>query len=148
MADTATAPATIEINDALFCTHFKEVCADCSFDGREENDAFFGFDPIDREGIEAPAAIINKEGVYQCKKHALASTSLLTCLPSIPFPFPPRHIPFVLRIKRDTDLLLQAATSVTAGRSRSRARAPPRRRRARSSRHEARGDERKKRLGT
>ncbi|KAJ7664243.1 hypothetical protein B0H17DRAFT_1091996 [Mycena rosella] len=73
MADTQTAPAptTIEINDALFCTHFKEVCAECSFDGREENDAFFGFDPIDREGIEAPAAIVNKDGVYQCKKHAL-----------------------------------------------------------------------------
>ncbi|KAJ7023154.1 hypothetical protein C8F04DRAFT_1135176 [Mycena alexandri] len=79
MADTTTAPApaTIEINDALFCTHFKEVCADCSFDGREENDAFFGFDPIDRDGIEAPPAIVNKEGLYQCKKHA--STACNQC---------------------------------------------------------------------
>ncbi|KAJ7864547.1 hypothetical protein B0H13DRAFT_2069107 [Mycena leptocephala] len=24
----------------MFCTHFKEVCTDCNFDGREENDAF------------------------------------------------------------------------------------------------------------
>ncbi|KAJ7113744.1 hypothetical protein C8R43DRAFT_131304 [Mycena crocata] len=72
MADTETAPAPaqIEINDALFCPHFKEVCADCSTDTREENDAFFGFDPIDRDGLEAPPAIINKDGVYQCKKHA------------------------------------------------------------------------------
>ncbi|KAF7375732.1 hypothetical protein MSAN_00462700 [Mycena sanguinolenta] len=114
MADTAVqAPTTVEINDAMFCTHLKEVvrvlpfalllffslcllplswifpaqlvscamlrhhaaspaslrlwietarsrrgetraeerrtCTDCDFDGREENDAFFGFDPIDRE---------------------------------------------------------------------------------------------------
>jgi len=69
MTDTAAAPTTIELNDAIFCTHFKEVCADCNFDGREENDAFFGFDPIDREAIEAPGAAANKDGVYQCKKH-------------------------------------------------------------------------------
>lgn len=25
MAETQTAPATVEINDAIFCTHFKEV---------------------------------------------------------------------------------------------------------------------------
>ncbi|EEB99645.1 hypothetical protein MPER_00639 [Moniliophthora perniciosa FA553] len=49
MAETETAPATIELNDAIFCTHFKEVCDDCGFDGREDNDAFFGYDPIDRE---------------------------------------------------------------------------------------------------
>ncbi|KAJ7746159.1 hypothetical protein DFH07DRAFT_869625 [Mycena maculata] len=83
MADTQAAPApvTIEINDALFCTHFKEVCAECSFDGREENDAFFGFDPIDRAGIEAPLAIVNKDGVYQCKKHASTgeSPALIHC---------------------------------------------------------------------
>ncbi|KAJ6502748.1 hypothetical protein C8R47DRAFT_1106668 [Mycena vitilis] len=78
MADISTAPAaaTIEINDLMLCSHFKEVCADCNFDGREENDAFFGFDPIDREGIEAPPAIVNKDGVYQCKKHALAGALL------------------------------------------------------------------------
>ncbi|KAF7296848.1 hypothetical protein MIND_00916100 [Mycena indigotica] len=76
MAETAApVPATIEINDLLFCTHFKEVCEDCSFDGREENDAFFGFDPIDRDGIEAPAATVTKDGVYQCKKHASTSCS-------------------------------------------------------------------------
>ncbi|KAJ3517696.1 hypothetical protein NLJ89_g324 [Agrocybe chaxingu] len=69
MAETAPTPATVEINDAIFCTHFKEVCSDCSFDGREENDAFFGFDPIDRDGIECPPATQNKEGIYQCKKH-------------------------------------------------------------------------------
>ncbi|KAJ7624555.1 hypothetical protein FB45DRAFT_923692 [Roridomyces roridus] len=88
MADTQTAPTpqTIEINDALFCTHFKEVCTECDFDGREENDAFFGFDPIDREGIEAPLAIINKDGVYQCKKHA--STGALSFCRASPFPFP------------------------------------------------------------
>ncbi|KAK7029647.1 hypothetical protein VNI00_014345 [Paramarasmius palmivorus] len=72
MAETAPAPATIELNDALFCTHFKEVCEDCGYDGREDNDAFFGFDPIDREGIEAPAATLSKDGVYQCKKHGSA----------------------------------------------------------------------------
>ncbi|KAK0482178.1 hypothetical protein IW261DRAFT_1333765 [Armillaria novae-zelandiae] len=71
MSTEVAAPATIEVNDAYFCTHFKEVCGDCGYDGREENDAFFGFDPIDREGIECPPAIINKDGVYQCKKHAL-----------------------------------------------------------------------------
>ncbi|OSD07860.1 hypothetical protein PYCCODRAFT_1463152 [Trametes coccinea BRFM310] len=65
----AAAPAPIEINDAYFCQHFKEVCSDCSYDGREENDTFFGFDPIDREGLEAPASSQNKDGVYQCKKH-------------------------------------------------------------------------------
>ncbi|KAF7354157.1 hypothetical protein MVEN_01103300 [Mycena venus] len=32
---------------------FRSQCADCSFDGREKNGAFFGFDPIDREDIEA-----------------------------------------------------------------------------------------------
>ncbi|KZT10404.1 uncharacterized protein LAESUDRAFT_721767 [Laetiporus sulphureus 93-53] len=65
--------ASIEINDALFCPHFKEVCSDCNFDGREENDTFFGFDPIDREGIEAPQVSTNKEGQYQCKKHGSIS---------------------------------------------------------------------------
>ncbi|KAF8988274.1 hypothetical protein BDQ17DRAFT_1435104 [Cyathus striatus] len=77
MADTASAPATIEVNDAMFCTHFKEVCDLCAFDGREENDSFFGFDPIDREGIECPAATMTKDGIYQCKKHG--STSCNQC---------------------------------------------------------------------
>ncbi|KIY48406.1 hypothetical protein FISHEDRAFT_43260 [Fistulina hepatica ATCC 64428] len=69
----ATTESAIEINDALFCQHFKEVCQDCNFDGREENDAFFGFDPIDREGIEASAGAVNKDGQYQCKKHGSPS---------------------------------------------------------------------------
>ncbi|KAF8067972.1 hypothetical protein FPV67DRAFT_1494441 [Lyophyllum atratum] len=67
------APATVEINDAIFCSaHVKEVCADCSFDGREENDAFFGYDPVNREPIESPVTTQNKDGVYQCKKHGSA----------------------------------------------------------------------------
>ncbi|PSR87351.1 hypothetical protein PHLCEN_2v5168 [Hermanssonia centrifuga] len=70
--------ASVEINDALFCQqHLKEVCADCSFDGREENDAFFGFDPIDRESLEVPTSSPNKEGAYQCKKHS--STTCNQC---------------------------------------------------------------------
>ncbi|KDR66584.1 hypothetical protein GALMADRAFT_259106 [Galerina marginata CBS 339.88] len=73
MAETQAAPATIEINDAIFCTHLKEVCTDCTFDGREENDSFFGYDFIDREGIECPTATPNKDGVYQCKKHGSAA---------------------------------------------------------------------------
>ncbi|KAF8261117.1 hypothetical protein EI94DRAFT_1746766 [Lactarius quietus] len=72
---TDDAPKTIEINDAVFCTHFKEVCTDCEADLREENDGFFGFDFIDREGIEAPTSSQNKDGVYQCKKHGASSTS-------------------------------------------------------------------------
>jgi len=35
--------ATVEIADALFCqSHIKEVCEDCNYDGREDNDAFYG----------------------------------------------------------------------------------------------------------
>ncbi|PPQ81561.1 hypothetical protein CVT25_013404 [Psilocybe cyanescens] len=71
------APTTVEINDAIFCTHFKEVCAECNFDGREENDSFFGFDAIDREGLECPPATQTKDGTYQCKKHG--STSCNQC---------------------------------------------------------------------
>ncbi|KAF8157213.1 hypothetical protein B0H34DRAFT_783303 [Crassisporium funariophilum] len=72
MADTQTAPTTVEVNDAVFCTHLKEVCTDCSFDGREENDGFFGFDFFDRDPIECPTSTQNKEGAYQCKKHGSA----------------------------------------------------------------------------
>ncbi|KAJ3524089.1 hypothetical protein NMY22_g11157 [Coprinellus aureogranulatus] len=71
MAEVA-APTTVEINDAIFCQHFKEQCTDCDFDGREENDSFFGFDTIDRAPIECPASAQNKDGVYQCKKHGSA----------------------------------------------------------------------------
>ncbi|KAG7086920.1 hypothetical protein E1B28_002836 [Marasmius oreades] len=72
MAEVASPPATIEINEALFCSHFKEICEECSYDGREENDSFFGFDFIDRDPIEPPATTQNKDGVYQCKKHGSA----------------------------------------------------------------------------
>jgi len=63
--------ATVEIADALFCqAHLKEVCTDCDYDGREDNDAFYGFDPTDREGLDSPQVSTNKEGTYCCKKHA------------------------------------------------------------------------------
>ncbi|KAG5653295.1 hypothetical protein H0H81_001255 [Sphagnurus paluster] len=68
MAEVAA--QSVEINDALFCSaHIKEVCTDCAFDGREENDAFYGYDPMDREPIDTPNVTQNKDGVYQCKKH-------------------------------------------------------------------------------
>ena len=38
------------------------------------------FDPIDREGLEAPLASTNKDGVYQCKKHTSTSASYLLIL--------------------------------------------------------------------
>ncbi|PFH47419.1 hypothetical protein AMATHDRAFT_77222 [Amanita thiersii Skay4041] len=62
-------PDTVEINDAVFCTHLKERCDDCPYDGREENDSFYGLDSIDRDAIECPPVTQNKDGVYQCKKH-------------------------------------------------------------------------------
>lgn len=34
--------SSIDINDAIFCEHGQEVCKECNFDAREENDAFFG----------------------------------------------------------------------------------------------------------
>ncbi|KAH7882850.1 hypothetical protein F5I97DRAFT_1959878 [Phlebopus sp. FC_14] len=74
---TEVQPTTVEVNDAIFCQHLKEVCTDCSFDGREENDGFYGFDFMDREGIEAPPVTVNKDGVYQCKKHG--STGCTQC---------------------------------------------------------------------
>ena len=70
------------------------------------------FDPIDREGLEAPLSAPNKDGVYQCKKHSSTST----------------HIPFLLTYFDAHQLISQPATSVSAGRSRSLVRAlPPRR---------------------
>jgi len=66
---TSSMTETVEINDAIFCSHLKEVCNDCSYDGREENDAFYGFDPVDRAPIEPPTVTMTKDGVYQCKKH-------------------------------------------------------------------------------
>ena len=64
MVEVQIAPPTIDINDAIFCVHYKEVvrsplslpcnlisadhyrqCSDCGFEGREENDLFFGLRP-------------------------------------------------------------------------------------------------------
>ncbi|KAI6001502.1 hypothetical protein EDC04DRAFT_3143884 [Pisolithus marmoratus] len=65
-----SAAGTVEINDAVFCSsHIKEVCQDCNYDGREENDGYYGFDPIDREPLASPTVTVNKDGLYQCKKH-------------------------------------------------------------------------------
>ncbi|EXM19965.1 hypothetical protein RAB80_011760 [Fusarium oxysporum f. sp. vasinfectum] len=62
--------ATVEINDGMFCQeHLAEICEDCSVDLREENDAFYGFDFIDRDAIDSPDASVNDDGVYVCKKH-------------------------------------------------------------------------------
>ncbi|KAG8863968.1 hypothetical protein FRB96_006841 [Tulasnella sp. 330] len=60
---------TIEVNDCVFCQHGKEVCSDCDYDGREENDGFFGLENKERDPLEMPTSTINKAGVYQCKKH-------------------------------------------------------------------------------
>ncbi|EAU85561.1 hypothetical protein CC1G_06274 [Coprinopsis cinerea okayama7 len=70
---------TVEINDAMFCEpHLREVCSDCSYDGREENDSFFGLDPMDRDEIDSPAVTKNKDGIYQCKKHGSAGKHNIT----------------------------------------------------------------------
>ncbi|KAI7760989.1 hypothetical protein LZL87_012142 [Fusarium oxysporum] len=66
--------ATVEINDGVFCQeHLVEICEDCSTDLREENDAFYGFDPVDRDGLEVPPASVNDEGVYICDQHSSAT---------------------------------------------------------------------------
>ncbi|KAF8161928.1 hypothetical protein K438DRAFT_1985450 [Mycena galopus ATCC 62051] len=65
MADieTTSAPATIEINDAMFCNSRRsERC-----------------DLIDREGISARPATV---GVYQCKKHGSTIESNLLPTPA------------------------------------------------------------------
>ncbi|QRW13758.1 hypothetical protein RhiLY_12757 [Ceratobasidium sp. AG-Ba] len=68
--------STVEINDAVFCSeHMLEVCDDCNFDGREENDAFHGFDPIDRESLDASATTMDKDGVLVCNQHGSSSCS-------------------------------------------------------------------------
>ncbi|KAJ6526151.1 hypothetical protein DFH09DRAFT_1286004, partial [Mycena vulgaris] len=141
MADTQTAqaPATIEINDALFCTHFKEVVSAPSArsTGREENDAFFGFDPIDRDGMEAPPAIVNKDGVSTSARSTRLRVRRCSFFFILPLPPPSslvlrlRHPSFGVilphRLVRPSSIALttarrQAATSATAGRrSRSRA---------------------------
>ncbi|KAF8318643.1 hypothetical protein DL93DRAFT_2054315 [Clavulina sp. PMI_390] len=68
--------ATVEINDGMFCKeHLIEICEKCQFDGREENDSFYGFDTIDRDALVVPSDLQNKDGVYHCKKHSSATCS-------------------------------------------------------------------------
>jgi len=61
----------------MFCgEHQREICGSCSFDGREENDSFFGLTPWDRDALELPSdAKPNKDGVWQCKKHSSTDCS-------------------------------------------------------------------------
>ncbi|KAG9034867.1 hypothetical protein FRB95_012424 [Tulasnella sp. JGI-2019a] len=62
-------PTTIEVNDLVICSHYKEVCDECGYDGREDNDGFYGFDHTDRDPLEIPALKTDKDGAYQCVKH-------------------------------------------------------------------------------
>ncbi|CEL63314.1 hypothetical protein RSOLAG1IB_05358 [Rhizoctonia solani AG-1 IB] len=57
---------SIEVNDCLFCSNHKlEVCQECEFDAREDNDLTFGFDPNPaRTSLELPAWSTNKDGMY------------------------------------------------------------------------------------
>ncbi|RKK66520.1 Vegetative incompatibility protein HET-E-1 [Fusarium oxysporum] len=74
LATVNSVMSTVEINDAVFCQeHLAEICEDCSVDLREENDAFYGFDSVERDAIESPHASINNDGVYMCKKHDSAT---------------------------------------------------------------------------
>ncbi|GFZ48117.1 hypothetical protein JCM24511_05865 [Saitozyma sp. JCM 24511] len=74
MADLGTSPTdsanSIEVNDALFCEHSLEVCKQCEFDAREDNDAMMGLDPAPRQPLELPAHYkSNKDGSVMCKQH-------------------------------------------------------------------------------
>ncbi|WVF68060.1 hypothetical protein IAT40_002823 [Kwoniella sp. CBS 6097] len=78
MADLGVSPtdsaSSIEINDALFCEHGMEVCKQCEFDGREDNDAMMGLDHKPRGPLELPAHFKNaKDGSYMCKSHGNAN---------------------------------------------------------------------------
>ncbi|KAI5448914.1 hypothetical protein NCC49_005767 [Naganishia albida] len=74
----ADSTSSLDVNDAIFCEHGKEVCNDCNFDAREENDSFFGFDLIQRDPLTLPAYTVNgKDGSIQCKKHSSSNCS--TC---------------------------------------------------------------------
>ncbi|KAG9003528.1 hypothetical protein FRB94_003048 [Tulasnella sp. JGI-2019a] len=72
---SAGSTQTIEVNDCVFCTHGKEICDECDYDGREENDGFFGLKHSDRDPLEMPATIVNKAGDHQCKKHGTGNCS-------------------------------------------------------------------------
>ncbi|KAF8526558.1 hypothetical protein BU17DRAFT_82656 [Hysterangium stoloniferum] len=78
MSGSDASTTTIEVNEALFCTqHQKEICTECPFDGREENDGFFGLTPWDRDPLELPTLMVqNKDGLWQCKKHTSTDCNL------------------------------------------------------------------------
>lgn len=83
---------------------------------------FFGFDPVLRGALEAPPATLNKEGVWQCKKHGGTRES-----PPLPHLYLLSSVSYSGTLA-DPHLVAQSAPSATGGRSRSRARArPPRR---------------------
>ncbi|KAH6960203.1 hypothetical protein DER45DRAFT_154759 [Fusarium avenaceum] len=69
--------ATVEINDAVFCqAHLKEICDECEVDLREENDAFYGLDTIDRNAIECPPTTFSDAGGYSCVKHTSSTCNM------------------------------------------------------------------------
>ncbi|KZO91323.1 hypothetical protein CALVIDRAFT_471487, partial [Calocera viscosa TUFC12733] len=61
--------SSVEISDALFCQHWQEVCSQYQFDSREDDNTFYGLDPIDHKALSVPDYSVNKEGKYNCKKH-------------------------------------------------------------------------------
>ncbi|KAH6886832.1 hypothetical protein B0T10DRAFT_563067 [Thelonectria olida] len=68
--------ATVEINDAVFCQdHLQEVCEECACDLREDNDAFYGFNSIDRASLQCPPVAMN-DGYYTCEAHSSGNCSL------------------------------------------------------------------------
>ncbi|KAJ7859879.1 hypothetical protein B0H13DRAFT_1901285 [Mycena leptocephala] len=73
MAESAPAPATIEIKDAMFCTHFKEVSS-LARSVRAVPSPGTRTTPSSAStqstaGVSRPA-MVNKDGVYPRKKHA------------------------------------------------------------------------------
>ncbi|KDN45815.1 hypothetical protein RSAG8_04648, partial [Rhizoctonia solani AG-8 WAC10335] len=67
--------STVEVNDCVFCSNHKlEVCEECGLDLREDNDAFYGFDSINRDPLECSALSTN-DGGFQCKKHGSSACS-------------------------------------------------------------------------
>lgn len=57
----------------MFCQHGQEVCKECDFDGREDNNLVFGFDATNREPMSVPAFSVAKDGTINCKKHGNGS---------------------------------------------------------------------------
>ncbi|KAG8742453.1 hypothetical protein FRC10_001423 [Ceratobasidium sp. 414] len=54
---------TVEIADCVVCaSHRLEVCGECDFDGREDNDLTFGLEPSARAPLDIPATSANKDG--------------------------------------------------------------------------------------